>query len=110
MARGECFVRCRRLTLKQMIANVAFASAASGQPQSGSQEPSNNSNGSPARLPGVHVYSVAVYGSYYSSLLAGGSPIGYDFATGGSATVGWTKTRPRSSVFLSYTSTYARDI
>jgi len=66
--------------------------------------------GSP-RMQGVHIYNVAFYGSYYSSVLAMGSETGgYDISAGGSVTTGWTRTRATSSLFVTYTLSYMRDV
>jgi hypothetical protein len=93
-----------RRSLKLVIGAMVIAAAASAQLQEGT-----SLGGTPARLEGFHLYNVTVYESYYSSLMTLGLPAGYDLAAGGSATLNWTRTRPTSSLFLSYTPTYIRD-
>lgn len=64
--------------------------------------------GSPQQ--GFHIESLSAYGSYYSEVPLLGNSLGSDFAVGGSATVGWTRTRSHSSVLWTYTPSYTRDI
>jgi len=98
-----------RVILKQFIGIGVLFAAASAQPLASPQEAETSSNRLPVRLPGVHLYDVTLYESYYSSLLSSGSSTGYDLTTGGGATLGWARTRHRSNFFLNYTATYIRD-
>lgn len=59
---------------------------------------------------GFHFYSASVFSSYYSALPSISGETGYDVAAGGSAAVGWSRSRPGSSISLSYSISYNRDI
>jgi len=94
-----------RRSLKQIVGIAVFAATAA-YPQTAAPE---SSSASTIRPQGIHLYDVALYQSYYSSLLFGDASSGYDLSAGASVSLGWTRVRPRSSLFLSYTSSYTRD-
>jgi hypothetical protein len=89
-----------------LVATALFAQAPTG-----AQDAASGSDGSPAHRSGVHLYRATFDGTYYSALPGREtSATGYDVASGGSATLGWSRVHSRSSAFVTYTGSYVRDM
>jgi hypothetical protein len=67
-----------------------------------------SSDSGPAQ--GFHLYTLSIYNSYYSNLPYNtGAGLGSDISAGGTMSMGWVRSRPRSSVSLNYSPSYTRD-
>jgi hypothetical protein len=95
-----------RWIIKQTFV-MAFLAAAAVPAQS--QDVDAGSALAQASRQGIRLNGVSAFGSYSTSSGLAGNQSGYDFTTGASMSVSSSWTRPRYSVFLTYSASYARD-